>query len=365
MNNTKLIIYIATFIISISGFAQTLDSIIENPKVVEINKLPARATFFAYESMDLAKGNDPVASKNYQSLNGTWKFKWTKSPEDRPVDFYKEDFKTADWDDIKVPANWELEGYGIPIYTNIPYPFSFENKPSPPDIPDGYNPVGSYKREFEVPASWEDKKVTIHLGAVKSAFYIWVNGKKVGYSQGSKLPAEFDLTPYLESGKNSIALEVYRWSDGSYLEDQDFWRFSGIERDVYLYATPKVHIQDFTVLSDLDADYSNGLFNIDIDLVNEISGKFKGKLNLNLTKDGKTVLSSSKPVEYDKNKELQASFEGSIANVLHWTAETPNLYALSIELTDHKGKTLEAVSRKVGFRNIKIEGAQVLVNGQP
>jgi len=365
MNNTKLITYIATLIISISGFAQTLDSVIENPKIVEINKLPARATFFAYESMDLAKGNDPMVSGNYQSLNGTWKFKWTRSPEDRPVDFYKEDFKTADWDDIKVPANWELEGYGIPIYTNIPYPFSFENKPSPPDIPDGYNPVGSYKREFEVPASWENKKVTIHLGAVKSAFYIWVNGKKVGYSQGSKLPAEFDLTAYLESGKNSIALEVYRWSDGSYLEDQDFWRFSGIERDVYLYATPKVHVQDFTVLSDLDARYSNGLFNIDIDLINEISGKFKGKLNLNLTKDGKTVLSSSKPIEFDKNKELQASFEGSIANVLHWTAETPNLYALSIELTDHKGKTLEAISRKVGFRNIKIEGAQVLINGQP
>ncbi|UCE94891.1 MAG: beta-galactosidase, partial [Flavobacteriaceae bacterium] len=365
MNYSRRIIFITSIIGYFTGFAQTLDPVIENPAVVEINKLPARATFFAYESTELALGNDPKASENYQSLNGTWKFKWTRTPEDRPIDFYKEDYTVSDWDDIKVPANWELEGYGIPIYTNIPYPFSFDKKPSPPDIPDGYNPVGSYKRNFEIPASWEDKQITIHLGAVKSAFYIWVNGEKVGYSQGSKLPAEFDLTPFLKTGQNSIALEVYRWSDGSYLEDQDFWRFSGIERDVYLYATPKVHIQDITILSDLDADYSNGIFNIDIDLANKDSNKFKGNLHVSLSRDEQSVFKSSRAIAFEKNKDLAETFSGSIANVFHWTAETPNLYTLNLELTDHKGKTLEAVSRKIGFRNIKIEDGQVLINGQP
>ncbi|MCA0932506.1 DUF4981 domain-containing protein [Lutimonas saemankumensis] len=365
MNNSKLISYIAIVIVCLTGSAQTLDPVIENPAVVEINKLPPRATFFAYESTELASGNDPGASKNYQSLNGIWKFSWVRTPEDRPVDFFKEDFDVSDWNDIKVPANWELEGYGIPIYTNIPYPFSFDKKPSPPDIPDGYNPVGSYKRNFEIPASWDKKQITIHLGAVKSAFYIWVNGEKVGYSQGSKLPAEFDLTPYVKSGQNSIALEVYRWSDGSYLEDQDFWRFSGIERDVYLYATPKVHIQDFTILADLDNQFVNGIFEIDLKVANVNADKFKGNLNVELSKEGKSVFKSSKPIVFDKNKQLKESLSGSIANVLHWTAETPNLYSLSIELSDHKGNTLEAISRKVGFRNIKIEGGQVLINGQP
>ena len=286
MKNLKYFNYIAALIISFGGYAQTLDSVIENPKIVEINKLPARATFFAYESMDLSKANNPEDSENYKSLNGTWKFHWTRTPEDRPVDFYKQDYNVGEWDDIKVPANWELEGYGIPIYTNIPYPFSFDKKPSPPDIPDGYNPVGSYKKSFELPESWENKKVTIHLGAVKSAFYIWLNGKKVGYSQGSKLPAEFDLDAFLKPGKNTIALEVYRWSDGSYLEDQDFWRFSGIERDVYLYATPKIHIHDFTVLSDLDTDYKNGLFKLDLSINNSELSKFKGNINVDLFHNG-------------------------------------------------------------------------------
>jgi len=216
------------------GNSQTLDPVIENPLVVEINKLPARASFFAFESTNLANANNVETSENYKSLNGTWKFNWSREPKDRPTEFFKEGYDISNWDNIPVPSNWELQGYGIPIYTNIPYPFSFIETPTPPDIPDGYNPVGSYKRTFSINENWSDKKITIHLGAVKSAFYIWVNGEKIGYSQGSKLPAEFDVTNFVKEGENSISLEVYRWSDGSYLEDQDFRRLSGIERDVYL-----------------------------------------------------------------------------------------------------------------------------------
>lgn len=352
--------------IASSGYndAQTLDAIIENPSVVEINKLPARATFFAYESLDLAKANVEEKSGNYQSLNGLWKFKWNKNPEERPTDFYKENYNTNDWDNIPVPSNWEIEGYGIPIYTNIPYPFSFTETPNPPDIPDGYNPVGSYKRTFDVKDDWNGKKITIHLGAVKSAFFIWINGKKVGYSQGSKLPAEFDVTRFVHSGANTIALEVYRWCDGSYLEDQDFWRLSGIERDVYLYATPKVHVEDIVIVSDLDEQFQNGLFNFDIEIANSNSKKSHGMVTISLEKDGKSVYSDSKSIDFLANKSASLNFNKSIPNVLHWTAETPNLYRLSIELTDKKGNTLEAINKKVGFRNIKISGGQVLVNGK-
>lgn len=362
-NYINLFLGISTLLSTLSLYSQTLDSIIENPEVVEINKLPARASFFAFESKASAKVNDVENSKNYKSLNGIWKFKWTKSPKNRPVDFYKENYNTNLWDDISVPANWELEGYGIPIYTNKPYPFSFNSIPNPPDIPDGYNPVGSYKRTFDLPDSWANQEVTIHLGAVKSAYYIWINGKKVGYSQGSKLPAEFNLTPFLRKGSNSIALEVYRWSDGSYLEDQDFWRLSGIERDVYLYATPRVYIQDFVVISDLDSNYKNGLFNLEIALNNKNTRKFKGNLKIELLSNSVPVFSKTKSIDFKENTKEIISTE--IKDVLHWSAEIPNLYSLSIELLNKNGKTLQVINRKVGFRNIKIEGGQVLINGKP
>ena len=237
-------IFMCSLLISCGLQAQTLDPVIENPAVIQINKLDARASFFPYNSEKAAEDNELKNADNYQLLNGIWKFNWVKSPEQRPVDFYKKNYDTSNWDDIKVPANWEVEGYGIPIYTNTQFPFNTKN-PNPPDIPDGYNPVGSYKRSFNISADWKGKDIYIHLGAVKSAFYIWINGEKVGYSQGSKLPAEFNITKYVKRGSNSIALEVYRWSDGSYLECQDFWRISGIERDVYLYARPNIQITDY------------------------------------------------------------------------------------------------------------------------
>lgn len=345
--------------------AQDVNDYIQNPEIVEENKLPARATFFAYESLELAKKKELKNSNRYQSLNGIWKFNWSKNPGERPTEFYKSDFDVSNWNEIPVPANWELEGYGIPIYTNIPYPFSFTETPTPPELPQDYNPVGSYKREFSIPTSWDGEELFIHLGAVKSAFFIWINGKKVGYSQGSKLPAEFNITDFVKTGNNSIALEVYRWSDGSYLEDQDFWRISGIERDVYLYATPKVHIQDYVVTADLDDNFDKGEFSFDVRLSNEDRSKFKGQIKINL-KDGNTLIyTASKDVLFEGDQSAKIDFNANNLDVKHWSAETPNLYTLEITLLGKKGSIKEVITQRVGFRNIQSTNGQLLVNGKP
>ncbi|MBT6982647.1 MAG: glycoside hydrolase family 2, partial [Candidatus Marinimicrobia bacterium] len=236
-------------------FAQSPPEI-EDPSIVEINKLPPRATIFNFESKNLAINDNPEHTQYYQSLNGIWKFNWVRNPDDRPLDFFEPNFNDSSWDDFHVPANWEINGYGVPIYLNHPYEFSYH--PEPPTIPDGHNPVGSYRKSFTIPEKWKNRRIVIHFGAVKSAFFIWVNGEKVGYSQGSKLPAEFDITEFISIGKNSVALQVYRWSDGSYLECQDFWRISGIERDVYLSAEPKIRIADFWAKTPLDPQFNNG-----------------------------------------------------------------------------------------------------------
>lgn len=356
---TCLIVLICT-----NFYAQTLDPVIENPKVIEINKLPARASFFAYESVDLANSNTLFESDRYVSLNGMWKFNWSKNPESRPKDFYKNNYATDNWTDIKVPSNWEVEGFGIPIYTNTEYPFNTTN-PNPPDIPDGYNPVGSYKRTFEIPSNWNGKEIIMHFGAVKSAFYIWINGEKVGYSQGSKLPAEFNITDYVKAGENTISLEVYRWSDGSYLECQDFWRLSGIERDVYVYARPKVFVADYTVRSGLVHNYTDGNFNIDVEINNESDKKQKGLVSVKLIKNGVNIYVAEKEYETETGNNAILSFTEEIANVAKWSGETPELYQLQILHKDRKGKLQEAISRKVGFRSSEIKNGRFLLNGKP
>lgn len=345
-------------------YAQTLDPIIENPEVFEINKLPARATFFSFESEALAQEYDFSKSKNHLSLNGVWKFNWVKSPELRPKEFYQDEYSTENWTSIKVPSNWEVEGFGIPIYTNVIYPFAPRN-PNPPDIPDGYNPVGSYKHSFNLPESFEGKDIVIHFGAVKSAFYIWVNGEKIGYSQGSKLPAEFNITEFVKKGKNTIALEVYRWSDGSYLEDQDFWRFSGIERDVYLYAKPKVHINDFTVKAGLINNYTDGDFKLDIAVNNTLNTTQKGSVSVKIIKDGFPLFESEKDITLNSNSNKTLEFTTKIDNVLSWSAETPHLYKLHITHKNDNGIVKEAIVRKIGFRTSEVKNGRYLLNGKP
>ena len=344
--------------------AQTLDPVIENPDVIGINKLDARATFFPYNSLELAKEDNVSKAENHLSLNGTWQFNYSETPEKRPVDFYKEDYNTSNWNSIKVPSNWEVEGFGVPIYVNARYPFQ-KGYLNPPDIPDGDNPVGSYKRTFNVPNNWDGRDIFIHFGAVKSAFYIWVNGKKVGYSQGSKLPAEFNLTNFVKPGKNSIALEVYRWSDGSYLECQDFWRISGIERDVYLYARPNVQIADYFAKAGLQNNYKDGVFDLALDIKNIASKKQKGTVSITITRDNKTVFAANSKYELIANTNKTLNFDKIVPNVKTWSAEIPNLYQLDIIVKDKKGKTVEAISRKLGFRTSEVKGSQYLVNGKP
>jgi len=225
----------------------------ENPDVVGINKEPGHCTLIPYSGIETALKADRKASRFYKSLNGNWKFHWVNKPADRPLDFYKPDYDISTWKLIPVPSNWQMHGYGIPIYLNVPYPFPA----NPPYIPHDYNPVGSYRRKFTIPDDWKDRRIFLHFDGVKSAFYLWINGQKVGYSQDSMTPAEFNITQYLKSGENILSVEVYRWSDGSYLEDQDMWRLSGIYRNVYLFAAPQVHISDFFVRTDLDDSYTD------------------------------------------------------------------------------------------------------------
>lgn len=251
----------------------------ENEQVIDINKEPVHATFFPLSSVEEAF-SDGRSSEWVQMLNGTWKFNWVANVEDRPLDFYQANFDTSGWNDIEVPSCWQMQGFGTPIYTNIKYPFD-KNPPKIAGV--NGNPVGSYLRTFMIPENWDNREVFIHFDGVSSAFYIWVNGQKVGYSQGSRTPAVFNLSEYLRKGENELAVQVFRWSDGSYLEDQDGWRMSGIFRDVYLYATPKVQIQDFFVFTDLDEDYNDAVLSAKITLKNYNKRTFKdGKVELQL-----------------------------------------------------------------------------------
>jgi len=358
----------------------------ENPKMFNQNKEAPHASFMSFSNIHDAIEKKYEASVYYKSLNGTWKFNWVRKPADRPVDFYKPFYDVSNWDNIKVPSNWELEGYGIPIYCNHQYEFANYKAPvseeikfveriypaNPGQVPHDYNPVGSYRRSFTVPESWDGRQVFIQFGAVKSAFYIWINGQKVGYSQGSKTEAEWDITKYLQKGENTLAVEVYRWSDGSYLECQDFWRISGIERDVFIYSTPKVRIRDFFVKGDLDENYTNGNLKLDIELKNHTKGFRSGNYKVAymlFDYDQKVIAQETTVAKINKKAGLQLHFEKTIKNPLKWTDETPNLYTLVLQLEDSKGNK-EYVSAKTGFREVEIiddifyiNGIEVLIKG--
>ncbi len=351
----------------------------QNAAITEVNRMPMRANTFAFESQTLAETRNKTKSSYFQSLNGVWKFKWVENPSLRPVDFYKDSYDVTSWDNFQVPANWEFNHtgkvYGYPIYVNHPYEFG-ERHPDPDslvqNIPADNNPVGSYKRTFTIPESWDGHEVFIHLGAVKSAFYIWINGQSVGFSEDSKLEAEFDITPYIRKGENTVALEVYRWSMGSYLECQDYWRISGIERDVYLYARPKIDVYDFKVISGLDDSYRHGTFNLSLKMRNyNLKGKEKAttpveyQVNAILVDANKTkVFEQERIIRFSTSTDT-LSLHGMIPNVKAWSAEIPNLYTLYITLKDKEGKVLEVIPNRVGFRTVEIKNAQVLVNGQP
>ena len=343
----------------------------ENPEMIGYNKLPAHNTSISFPSDADAMKVDIKSSPRYQSLNGNWKFAWAPVPEKAPADFYKEDYKVHDWKEIPVPSNWELQGYGTAIYTNVVYPYPV----NPPFVPKDDNPVGCYRTEFQVPKAWEGMQITLHFGGVSSAMYVWVNGQKVGYSQGSRLPAEFDITPYLKSGKSSLSVKVYRWSDGNYMEDQDHWRLSGIHRDVFLAASPKFQIYDFFVKTKFDHHYTNAELQVQakvkaFGIENPKGWKIEGQL---YDDQGKPVLEEVMKVETERltrrpwpqrDKVPFADLSVKVEKPKKWSAEFPNLYTLVLSLKDDKGNVVESRSNKVGFREVKIKEGELLVNGK-
>ncbi len=335
----------------------------ENPAVTAINKEPRHATLMPFPSIkqaSLQKSDSPF----FQSLNGAWKFSWVKTPEERPLDFFKPGFDVSSWADIEVPSCWQMKGYGTPIYTNIRYPFD----QNPPFIA-GHNgnPVGSYRRTFTVSDDWKDRQVFIHFDGVDSAFYIWVNGQKVGYSQGSRTPAEFNLTPYLKAGENQLAVQVFRWCDGSYLEDQDGWRMAGIYRDVYLFSTPETHIRDFFVTTELDDAYRDAVLKAEVSLMNygrKPSAETEVDVVLIDAARRQIAAATGTVPQIKGGGEHVVQLELPIKNPKKWTHETPNLYSVYIR-QKQGGETTEVVTCRTGFREIEVKDSQVLLNGQP
>jgi beta-galactosidase len=333
----------------------------ENPTVFEINRLPARATFMTYPEREAAIIDNYDRSPYYLSLTGTWKFNWVPKPADRPLDFYKTDFDHKLWGDIKVPGNWELLGHGTPIYLNVGYPFV----KNPPYIAHNDNPVGSYIREFDMPSSWQNRRTFIHFESGLAAMYLWINGEKVGYSQGTKNAVEFDITPYVRKGRNKIAVEGYRWSDGSYLEDQDFWRLSGFDRGIHLYSTDIVRIADFFAHPQLDSNYKNGELKVDVKLENATSDSKIVFVEMELVDaSGKIIAKNGEWVTVNGKTSAEKVLNQKVRNPALWSAETPHLYSLILKLSDDKKNTIEYVSHKIGFRTVEIKGGVLLVNGK-
>ncbi len=330
----------------------------ENPAVNEINRETPRAYFIPYASVEQASQFDIWKSPNLQTLNGTWQFHISHKPADRPVDFYKNDFNNKDWKTIQVPGNWELQGFDIPIYSNIRYPF----EANPPYIQKFYNPVGSYKRTFTIPEKWNGQDIYLHFGAVTSAMYVWVNEQKVGYSEDSKTPAEFNITKFLKKGENSLAVEVYRWCDGSYLEDQDFWRMSGITRDVFLMARNPQHIRDFRVSSPLVNNYKDGDFKLAVEVVNSATNNPSLAMEAVLM-DGNTKVAEMKQVVKTSAQPVMVKLASNVPAAKAWSSENPNLYQLFITLKNEAGKTMEVLHQEVGFRTVEIKNNNLLVNG--
>ena len=330
----------------------------ENPEVFGKNKEKPRASFIPYKTIEQLSSNDPGNSPFYTSLNGQWKFHIADKPADRPYYFFKKDYDDSDWKTIKVPSNWELEGFGYPIYTNVKYP----HEKTPPKIQAHYNPVGSYRTSFKVTGEMLGRDLYLHFGAVSSAMNIWINGEKVGFSQGSKTPAEFLINEYINQGDNLLTVEVFKWSDASYLEDQDFWRLSGITRDVYLLSRDKDHIQDFTVGSNLTNNYTDGLFSVQVAVKNGSKQELKFQVILS-DPNGDEVINEEMHVVV--SHDLGAvNYQTKLLKVSQWSAEQPNLYKLILQLKDKDGIILESLGQQVGFRKLEIRNGQFLVNGK-
>ena len=350
---TPLIVLLAATALTAMGAAPWQD-----PQCTQRHRLPARADFFAYESLAQAEQDDPASSARYLSLNGLWKFRWSRHLTERPLDFYSLTLDDRAWDEIPVPSCQELQGYGKPFYRNIGYVWMEQYRNNPPLVPEQNNHVGSYRRHFVLPDVWRGEQVFLSIGEATSNVQVYINGKEVGYSEDSKTAAVFDVTRYVRPGDNLIALQVMRWCDGSYIEDQDFWRLSGLSRDIYLYATPRTHIEDFFVRQDLVNNYRDGVFAADIAVANPKGGCIDYVL---LSQAGDTVLQGSENI----GGTAVHIPPQTIAGVQPWSAEQPHLYTLYLTHATASGKPIEVVRQDIGFRHVEVVGTQLLFNGKP
>ncbi len=360
--NNKIIIFGALFLFIAPNLfgQQAFPTEFEDPSNVGEGKEFPRTEFVSKQDVEATL-----------SLNGTWKINWVKAPADRPNDFFKEDYDVKAWDDFSVPGNFEIKGYGIPIYVNQPYEFADSRgvitemkRPSPPKVPHDYNPVTSLKRTFELPSNWGDKDVYLHFSAVEGAFYVWVNGKKVGMNKGSKTPAEFNITSFLKEGENSLAVQVFRWTDANYLEAQDFWRLTGFDRDVYLFAQPKLRIQDYYAHTTLDDSYTDGLLDLKVYVENSAATNDKVNVKYTLSYQSNVLSSETKEITVNPNQKKVVQFNKTVNKAHKWTAETPNLYELVIETTDLNGNLLEKITKEIGFRRVEIKDGIFKINGE-
>lgn len=351
--------FYSSFIFSFDGAREPW----QDHQVFAINKLAPHSTLFPFQSTQAALINKKEVNSNFMLLNGLWKFDWQRSPTNQPKGFEKHSFDDSQWSTIPVPGNWETKGFGYPIYLDERFPFTT----TWPDAPTEYNPIGSYRKPFTLPTSWQNKQVFLHVGAAKSSLDVWVNGKKVGFSQGSKTPAEFDITKYLNSEDNLLALQIRRWSDASYLESQDMLRISGIERDVYLFATPKQHIFDIHAKPTLNKRFDKGHLAVEVSLENYAKKQSPLKIEMQLfdpRANMATVASSFKKVSILAKKAKELTLSASLKNPALWSAETPNLYTLLVNLKDENDQILESVRHDIGFRHLEVVDSQLTINGK-
>ena len=331
----------------------------ENPAVNAVNIEEPHATIISFPDNSSAQTAGFRESVNVMPLDGIWRFRYSPSPSERPYWFFREDFDTRSWDEIDVPSTWEREGYGIPYYVNIGYTF----KVNPPFIDHSDNPVGSYRRSFTLPAGWKGKEVFLTFDGVTSAFYVWINGQEAGYSEDSKTRSEFNISPFLRRGRNTVAVEVYKYSDGSYLEGQDFWRLSGIQRSVWLQARPKAYIRDYFATATLINDYSDGHLKLSVELANSDGKAADLRLEAGLYEDDVKIYGGTKTCE-SVDSLCTVELTAEVPQVHQWSAESPSLYTLVLTLADSRGRVLESVSSRIGFRTVEIENNQLLLNGR-
>jgi len=369
--NFLLMAFLACFVLR--GFVSAEVKDWQNPEMTGRNNLLPHATMVICPDAKVARKIGPtsnverIKSSFYRSLNGTWKYHYSSNHLARVADFWQPGFDDSKWDGIPVPANVEIHGHGIPIYVNSAYPWAWQKKPNPPFVPedDPNNTVNYYRRTFTLPKQWNGRRVLLTFDGVNSMFYLWINGQQVGMGKDSRTPVEFDITPFLQPGENHIAVEDFRWCDGSYLEDQDFWRLSGIFRDVYLWSPPDVHIRDFEVKTDLDENYRNAEWEVLVRVENITKLDAIAQVEAALhDPNGKLVCSSRIELKAPATGEYEASVHTGLANPLKWTAETPNLYKLLLTLKNAESKVLEVIPADVGFRKVEIQNGDLLLNGQ-